>query len=236
MPKDLRGFARRAGLTLLASLLAACSSTTTRADQGKAIASSAGLGADVADLLALAISGSDGTFVVTYKTTATDGTDQQVTITQSPPNRRVDVYLASGTLESTIRAGDVSYQCTKTEAWTCAALGAQGPGGEDRVLDPKTVTAAIEQLTRRVDDYDFRVEDRQLLGVTARCLVTTLKPGRSDPSLGSAATLCLAPSGAQLLVDVPRGKLEASAYRADVATDAFSLPAQPTSSSSSASS
>jgi hypothetical protein len=215
-------------------VLVACSGSDGKADQAEAIASSAGLGNDVAAFVARATTAADGTFTVTYKTTATDGSAQQITVAQRPPDRRVDVYLANGSIESTIRTRGTSYQCTKGETWTCAPFEAQGTN-DDGVLDAKTVSAAVQQLTKRAADYDFRVEDRTLVGVTAQCLVTTLKPGHSDPSLGASATLCLAPSGAQLLVDVPRGKLEASDYRADVAADAFSLPAEPASSTASSS-
>jgi hypothetical protein len=211
---------------LLSAALLACSDSPTRTDQARQIASSAGLATDVADFIATATAGGNGIYAVTYHTTATDGSAQQITVTQQPPDRRVDIYGADGTIDSTIRTGGTSYQCTKGQAWTCAALGDQtaDPNG---VLDAKTVTAAIEQLTSRAADYDFRVESRSMLGVTARCLVTTLKPGHSDPSLGASATLCLAPSGAQLLVDVPRGKLEATDYTTAIPPDVFALPAQP---------
>jgi hypothetical protein len=225
----------RVGAVLLATAtLHACSDSPTRTDQARQIASSAGLAADVADFVATATAGGDGVYAVTYHTTAADGSAQQITVTQQPPDRRVDIYLADGTIDSTIRTRGTSYQCTKGQAWTCAALADQTTE-PDGILDQKTVNAAIEQLTARANDYDFRVEPRTMLGVAARCLVTTLKPGHDAPSLGASATLCLAPSGAQLLVDVPRGKLEATDYTTSIPQGVFDLPAQPAGSEASSS-
>jgi hypothetical protein len=66
-------------------------------------------------------------------------------------------------------------------------------------------------------------------------LTTTRKPGREqNSSLGAAATLCLSPEGAVVLVEVPSGSIRATTYSTVIPNDAFTLPAPVTPTSSSA--
>jgi hypothetical protein len=211
------------------ALLAACgSSGSSRSDQGRSIASGAGLPKDVADVFALALNAASATFTVSYASTDASGSATQITITQQPPNRRLDVIQADGTVESTFRTVSISYQCTKSPDWSCGTLGRASDGDLGDPLGADVVAGALTKLRDQAEDYDFHTDQRRLVGVDARCLVTTLKAGHdSQASLGASGTLCVSPEGAVLLVDVPTGKLTATDYSTSVATDAFHLPAIP---------
>lgn len=216
--------------------IAACGgSAPTKADQGRSIAEGAGLSPDVSAFFALATTGSTATYRSTIETTDAAGKPLQVTTTQRPPDTRVDVFQADGTVDSTISVGGRTSQCTMTaNEWECGELGPSSSKSA-QVFSPATVQSAIDGFRQRADDYDFRVEDRQLVSITARCLVTTRKPGREqDPSLGASATLCLSLEGAVVLVEVPSGSVTATAYTTTIPADAFTLPAPVTPPSSSA--
>jgi hypothetical protein len=165
---------------------------------------------------------------MTIQTTDTDGKPLQVTATQQPPKARFDAFHADGSIDTTIAADGRNYQCTmNANHWDCGELGPADPGGE--VFGPDAIRAAIASFSKRAGDYDFRIESRSLAGISARCLVTTRKPGReSDASLGATATLCLSPEGVIVLVDVPTGSIAATAYSTTIPPDAFTLPAPPT--------
>ena len=217
--------------------VAACSGhTQTKADQARSIAEKAGLAPDVASFFALAASGGEATYRSTLSTKDASGQPVQITTTQRRPDVRFDTFHADGTIDSTISTGGRSYQCTMAaNHWDCGELGtsvaAQLSSGA--IFGASAVTNALGQFEQRAQDYDFRVEDRQLVGITARCLVTTRKPGHEqDPSLGASATMCLAPEGAVVLVDVPAGTITATAYTTTIPSDAFALPAPPASTTS----
>ena len=223
-------------LVLLILGVAACGgSAQTKADQGRSIAEQAGLAPDVATFFSLATSGAQATYRSTIETTDTTGKPLQVTTTQRPPDTRFDVFHADGTVDSTITVDGHSYQCTMTaNHWDCGDLG-PAPLTSAQVFSPAAVQKAIDSFRQRANDYDFRVEDRSMVSVTARCLVTTRKPGHDqDSSLGASATLCLSPEGAMLLVDVPSGSITATAYTTTIPADAFTLPAPVTPDASSA--
>jgi len=216
--------------------VAACGgSSQTKADQGRSIAEQAGLAPDVATFFSLAASGANATYRETIETTDTTGKPLQVTTTHRPPDTRVDTFSADGTVDSTIVVGGRSYQCTMAaNHWDCGELGASQPTNT-QVFNPSAVQNAIDGFRQRVNDFDFRVEDRPMAGIRARCLITTRKPGREqDSSLGGTATLCLSPEGAVLLVEVPSGSITATAYSTTIPGDAFTLPAAVTPASSSA--
>ncbi|MEY2459051.1 MAG: hypothetical protein QOG30_881 [Acidimicrobiaceae bacterium] len=220
---------------VLVALTACGGSPQTKADQGRSIAEQAGLAPDVATFFSLTASGANATYRETIETADSAGKPVQVTTTQRPPDTRVDVFHADGTIDSTIAVGGRSYQCTMAASrWDCGELGAS-PSSGAQVFDTKAVQNAIATFRQRVNEYDFRVEDRPMVGVTARCLVTTRKPGREqDPSLGASATLCVSPEGAVMLVDVPAGSTKATAYSTTIPSDAFTLPAPVTAASSAA--
>jgi hypothetical protein len=216
--------------------VAACGgSSQTKADQGRAIAEKAGLAPDVARFFSLAASGANASYRETIETTDATGKPVQVTRTQRPPDTRFDTFNADGSVDSTIAVSGRSYQCTMAaNHWDCGELGASSSPGA-QVFSPSAVQAAIERFRQRANDYDFRVEDRPIVGITARCLITTRKPGRElDSSLGASATLCLSPEGAVVLVEVPSGSITATAYSTTIPADAFMLPAPITTSTPSA--
>ena len=203
-------------------------SAEQRAEQLAEAGEDAGLPAEVVALLADAAAGSSSTFQVTYEVAdPAGGAPQRVTVTQQPPRRRLDVLRADGSADATIDTGEGVYQCALLEAgWRCDLLreGSATPG----LLDPAVIDGLTAALTAAADDYDFTVETRTLLGVEARCLVTTLRDDApDDPGLGASATMCLSDEGAQLLTEVPSGTLRAIEYRTEIAADAFHLPAEP---------
>jgi hypothetical protein len=94
------------------------------------------------------------------------------------------------------------------------------------VFGPDAVQATKDKIAQRVADFDFRVENRTIANVTARCLVTTRKPdASSDPTLGASATLCISPEGVILQIETPGGTESAVDYTTTIPGDAFALPA-----------
>ena len=216
---------------VIAALLAvaACSSDApTKADQGRAVAQDAGLPKDVADFFAAATADPRAAYRVSYDVTNQQGKPEQVTVTQKPPERRVDAFHADGSIDSTIATGGHSYQCTMTAGkWQCGDLGTDPArkvvGG---VIDPEALRKATDRVRERAGDFDFRIETRTIAGASTRCLVTTRKPeAASDPSLGASGTLCLSSEGALLLGETPTGRFEAKEYTTTIPADAFVLPA-----------
>jgi hypothetical protein len=219
------------GLLLLAPLLlTACGddgpgADEQRADQIGGAAAEAGLPDDVAAFLADAAE-ADGTYRVVYELADADGGDpQRLTITQRPPDRRIDVERADGEAESTIGTADGTQVCSRPavdEPWRCEPA---ADAADDGAFAPEVVAGLADALSHDAASYDFAVEDRTILGVAARCLVTTLHAGVDDPSLGGAGTLCTSPEGARLLTETPSGTLRAVEYTTTVDDDAFALPA-----------
>jgi hypothetical protein len=223
---------RRVLVIVALLVVGACSSSgPSKADQGRSIAESAGLPKDVADFFAAATKAPTAAFRVSYDLTDANGKPSQVTLTQQEPKRRLDVFHADGTIDSTIGTGAHNVQCTKTgDTWQCGDLGGD-PGAKQAngVLDPDALRAATDRLRERAADFDFRIEARTIAGATARCLVTTRKPeAASDPSLGASGTLCLSDEGALLLGETPTGRFEAKEYTTTIPADAFDLPAPAT--------
>lgn len=198
-------------------------------DQGRSIAETAGLPKDVADFFALATTGLTATYRVTRQTTDTSGQPLQLTTTQRPPDTRFDAFHSDGSVDSTIATGGRSYQCTmQAMHWDCGELGTSA-SSSGQAFDADTVKHAIDAFKARTADYDFRTETRTIANVTAHCLVTTRKPGHeSNSALGATATLCLSPEGVILSVEIPTGSLTATEYSTTIPDDAFNLPAEPT--------
>lgn len=217
---------RSAAVILLAALAACGGHTQSKADQGRSIAQTAGLPRDVGDFFALGAHGTQATYRVALDTTDTAGNTLQVTITQRAPDVRVDTFHSDGTIDASLTIGGHRYQCTMSASqWQCGDL---GPSSSDsnELFGPTAVQLAIDRFRQRANDYDFRVEERTIANVKAKCLVTTRKPGHDqDPSLGSSATLCLSPEGAILRAEVPSGTLTAASYTTSIPDDALKLPA-----------
>jgi hypothetical protein len=214
---------------LAVGAVGACSSSgPTKAEQGRAVAESAGLPEDVADFFEAATATPSAPFRVSYDLTDDQGKTSQLTVTQQPPKRRVDVFHPDGTIDSTIGTGAENVQCTKTgETWRCGNLGVDPARQQsDGVLDADALRRATDRIRERATDFDFRIESRTIAGAAARCLVTTRKPSAaSDPSVGGSGTLCLSNEGAQLLGETPTGRFEAKEYTTVIAPDAFDVPA-----------
>lgn len=195
-----------------------------RADEARQAAEDAGLPDDVADLLADAAAAVDRTYRVVY-----DLDGRRVVVTQRPPDRRVDVMAADGTVDATISVDGRVHACTDPageEGWRCERLG-DAPVGAG--FDADAVADLVEALAVGADRYDFTVEAEEVTGTSARCLVTRLRAdAAADPSLGRDGRLCIADTGALLLVERPAGIVRATEYTTEVADDAFAVPAPAT--------
>jgi|GEM_PF-1982986 len=217
---------------VIAAVASGCGSNRpSRAEQNRSIAREAGLAPEVADVFALAANGETATYTEAVTTVDTNGKPVQITTVQRPPDRRVDVFNADGTIDATITRDGRSYQCTRAnEVWQCGELG-PATTSSSGLLAGDIVQHAVDQFRRQVVDYDFAVEHRTIANTPATCLVTTPKAPAASAS-APPATLCLSPEGVALLVDSPSGSLTAVSYRASVDANAFDLPAQPVTASS----
>ena len=83
-----------------------------------------------------------------------------------------------------------------------AAMAAD-PGG----FDPAAVEGLVDRLRAARDGHAFAVENRRMLGVTARCLVTAPKRGS-----GTSGVFCVSDQGAILLLQGANGDLRATEY------------------------
>lgn len=195
-----------------------------RAQQVREAALEAGLPEDVADVLALAARGATATFQLTYP--GEDGAE--IVVSQDPPNRRVDVLDAGLIVRSQVVRGEVSYTCVVPEG---------GRPGDDLECERSsgavpasgTFTAeALEDfavdLADSRDAMDFTVESREVAGVDATCLVTAPVAGTPIDGEGPGVdTICLAPDGAQLLVDAGGERVVAESYRTSVPAGTFDV-------------
>lgn len=215
---------------LVLTVLAGCGDDTpsageARADQARAAADAAGLPDDVADVLADAAAAVDATYRVVYELAGADGARSRVTVTQRPPDLRVDVEADDGTLDATIDVDGRSHQCVRPPdgEWACEELGRppEAAGFDDAAVDE--LAAA---LASAVGDYDIAVDERDVADVQTRCIVTRLRADASgDAALGDDGALCVADTGAILLVERPTGTLRALEYGTEVDDAAFDLPA-----------
>jgi hypothetical protein len=195
-----------------------------RAAQVRAAADQAGLGDDVADVLALAAEGTAGTFQVTYAGTG----GAQVVVSQEPPNRRVDVLTAGLIVESQVVRDGVAYRCALPDrarpgddldcSRTQGAVQALG-SFSDEALDHFT-----DQLLASSDTLELTVERRTVADVDVTCLVTAPKAGSVLDGTGPGAdTLCLSAEGAPLLVDSGGDRLVADGYTTEVPEGTFEV-------------
>lgn len=220
-----------AALGLVAVLAAACGDDEDvageRAAQVRDAAVDAGLDAEVADVLALAARGATATFQLTYE--GVDGAS--ITVSQDPPNRRVDALAGGLIVQSQLVRGDVGYLCELRDDGrpgdplecrrTDGAVPAEG------AFTPDALAAFTEELAQAPDALDLTVEQRTIAGVEATCLVTAPRAGTPiDGTTSGVDTMCLSDDGAQLLVDVDGERVVASTYSTEVPDGTFDLPRQ----------
>jgi hypothetical protein len=200
-----------------------------RAGQVRDAAHDAGLPSDVADLLADAAGVPAATFEVTYDLGGPSG--GTAVLTQDPPRRRVDLHTqidGDDVTRTLITDRDETTVCERAAGrWTCRAGSssdaAPGAFGADQVEQ------VVGDLKTAKDAYTFRVAERSVAGVEARCLVTELKPGKQPtPDLGAKGTLCISAAGVPLLVETPAASLRALKYTTHVPGAAFDAPAEVT--------
>lgn len=195
-----------------------------RVDQVRVAARAAGLSDEVADVLVLATKGTTATFQISYEGTG----GASLTVSQQPPNRRIDILTAGLVVESQLVRDGVAYRCV-------LPVGAR-PG--DR-LDCKRTQGALpapsafgeaalatftEELVGSADRFDLSVEARTIADTAATCLTAAPKAGTPLDGTGPGAdTICLSAQGAQLLIDTGGERAVADAYSTTVPEGTFEL-------------
>jgi hypothetical protein len=195
-----------------------------RADQVRDAARDAGLSDEVADVLALAARGATATYQVTYE--GADGAG--ITVSQQPPNRRVDALTEGRIVQSQVVRDGVGYTCELADGGqpgdrldcrrTQGAIPAQG------AFTDEALAAFTEELAGALDSLDLTVESRTIADVRATCLVSAPKAGTPIDGDGPGVdTICLSDDGAQLLVDSAGERVVAAAYSTDVPDGTFDV-------------
>lgn len=195
-----------------------------RADQVREAARAAGLGRDVADVLALAARGATATFQVTYEGAG----GATITVSQEPPNRRVDARTEGSIVQSQVVRDGVGYTCELADGGqpgdpldcrrTQGAIPAQG------AFTDEALAAFTEELAGALDSLDLTVETRTIADVSATCLVSAPKAGTPiDGETPGVDTLCLSDEGAQLLVDSAGERVVAASYSTEVPDGTFDI-------------
>jgi hypothetical protein len=196
------------------------SAADMRADQVHDAAVDAGLPEEVADVLALAARGIDGTYQVTYP--GEDGA--ALVVSQDPPDRRIDVVAGDRIVESRVFRDDVAYECTVPEDDPDGPLDcrrSQGALHAPGAFTDESLDAFAADLAGSKDDLDLSVEPREIAGVEATCLVAIPKAGPTDGTGPGVETICLSDEGGQLLIDAAGERLVAAAYTTDVPRGTF---------------
>jgi hypothetical protein len=218
---------RTAALGLLLMLLpTACGSKESAAEQtarrrqaqARDVAKRAGLPPPVQDFMALFASAASGRFDVSY---APEPSGSAVEVIQDGPLRRVDLN-AGGVTRSLFVTRDGTFNCAlQDKKWLCQRASQQE--AQPGLLAAADIERAVAQLQSSRNNFDFKVTDRKVAGVKARCLVVTPKPGGA----AGGNTLCLSPQGAVLVREEPGASLRASHYTTDVDSRRLKLPAPP---------
>jgi hypothetical protein len=198
--------------------------TEARVDQVRQAALDAGLDDGVAEVLALAARGATATFQIT--SAGADGAE--ITVSQQPPNRRVDALTAGLIVESQVVRGSIGYTCALPDDGqpgdpldcrrTQGAISAQG------AFSAEALASFVDQLADAKDAYDLTVETRTIADVAATCLVAAPKAGTPiDGTTPGVDTICLSADGAQLLVDSAGQRVVASSYSTEVPEGTFDV-------------
>ena len=196
------------------------SAADRRADQVRDAAVEAGLPEDVADVLALAARGIDGTYQVTYA--GEDGA--ALVVSQDPPDRRIDVVAGDRIVESRVFRDEVAYECAVAEDDPEGPLDcrrSQGALQAPGAFTDESLATFTGDLAESRDDLDLSVESRTIAGVEATCMVAVPKAGPTDGSGPGVETICLSDEGGQLLIDAAGERLVAEAYTTDVPKGTF---------------
>jgi hypothetical protein len=193
-----------------------------RAAQARTIARQAGLGLEVQDFLAQAAAAGSVTYTVVYD----QGAGQTTTVMAHPPDRRIDIQGANGSVDRVVIKGTATYLCHLTgRPWACSSGVTAAPSGP---FTPDAITQTIASLAQLSQGYDFTVNRRPMLGQQARCLAADRKPNlAADPNVGNPAALCIAAGGVILRLEGGGTTLQATSYRSSVPSGAFDLPARP---------
>lgn len=193
-----------------------------RADQAREAALEAGLDEEVAEFLALAARGPVAIYEVTYP-----GPEEgsAFVVANRPPDRRVDVVVGDDVTEIRFVLDGEAFECTPGDDGVvdeCRRTDAlvEPPG----LFRDRAMAGLTSSLRERADDFTFRIEERSIAGVGARCLVTERREGRDRPELGDRGEVCVSPEGALLRVEQAGEALEATTYTTQVPEGTFVLP------------
>lgn len=181
-----------------------------RRQQAERVARDAQLPADVQRFLGRAAAAVGASFTVSY-----DEAGVRTTLTQRPPDRRIDV-TKDGATETLLRLRDGTFACNQS-----GCKKQEGPAGIDPdlgVFAPLDLEEAVGALGSQRDAFRFEVVATDVAGITADCLVTTPVAG------GEAEELCIAASGAIVRIRAGARSLEAVSYRDGADPKALRLP------------
>jgi hypothetical protein len=216
-------------IALVALLVTACGDdgdqvTGERVDQVREAARDAGLSEEVADVLSLAAAGTTATFQVSYEGVG----GASITLSQQPPNRRVDVLSAGLVVESQVVRDGVAYRCALPEGarpgddLDCTRT--QGALPDPGAFTDDALATFTDELVGSADALDLSVEHRTIAEVGATCLIAAPRAGTPLDGTGPGVdTICLSAEGAQLLVDAGGERVVADSYSTTVPTGTFDV-------------
>ena len=221
----------RARLLVLAAVLVSCGtgcgddpgSGDERAEQARQAALDAGLDREVADFLGLAARGVTATYQASYPG-PDDGTT--LVVANRPPDRRVDLLRGDDVTEVRLVLDGEAFECTPDadsgRIETCERTDAlvEPPG----VFTASALDRLTAALTERRDDFEFRLEQRDIAGVEATCLVTERRRAADDGAPSGRGEICVSAEGALLRVEQGGETLEATSYTTEIPDGTFERP------------
>lgn len=210
---------------------AASGATTTTAASGATTTTAGGTSA-MTKALAFATkfkSGEHATYTATYKVTSS--TTSKVTtfsITQQGANSKFEVTSGTGVV-SFITVGGKGYYCEQSSSTTsCFDAGSTGASMEAAFSEFQSsdYLPEIEALATAHGAH-LSYSTRTVNGIPAQCVTATGLTGETG-----SGTFCVTSSGVLALVQTTgthAGSFELTSYSTSVPSDAFTLPAKPTS-------